>query len=287
MTRSALPWWSYLVGAVWAAVLVQTLAEAAFGTIGSTAEQRWVATVATVLWGIVIGVYRAWPQWCLTFVLAAAAIAAVMVKLVRSVQDPPGGHSGNGGAGVFLVLVLLPAFYGALCALLTLAVGLGVVLSWLWRHRRRSEPHVVVADRRRRLVWLTAAGALWAVAVAVGVALGSGRDGVLWIPLVAAPTPVVLVLAAATVGWGSVIGALREWAEVPVALGLGAAVVVTGLVAAGAVGPGYWGGTYVNSAATLAAGFGLLALALSLGVVVAGGVASLTHHMRRRSQLAV
>ena len=281
MTRSSLPWWSYLVGVVWAAVLVQQLAGAVFGNVGFTALSRGPVIVASVLWGVLIGVYRAWPQWCLTFVLAAVVFAAVTVVLLRPTQEPR-QHSGNGGAGLVFYLILLPPLYGVLCALLSLAVGLGVVLGWLWRRRRRSAPTVVVAVRRRRLVWLTAAGALWALAVAVGVALASDRSGVLWIPLVAVPAP-VLALAAATVAWGAVIGALREWAEVPAALGLGATAVVAGIVAAGAVGTGYWGGTFANSAVTVAAGFGLVALTLSLGVVAAGGLASLTHRVRRRS----
>jgi hypothetical protein len=59
--------------------------------------------------------------------------------------------------------------------------------------------------------------------------------------------------------------------------------MAAGIATTGAVDTGYWGGPLVNAAVTVAAGFGLLALALSLGVVAVGGVATLTHRRRRRS----
>jgi hypothetical protein len=279
MTRSSLPWWSYLVGVAWAAVLVQGLTWVVFG-FGRLAPAPRGVMIATVVWGVLIGVYRAWLQWCLTFVVAAVVFAASTVVLLRPDREP-GRPSGN-AAGELEYVFLVPVSYGVLCILLSLAVGLGVALGWLWRRRRAAAPSVVGAAGRRRLVWLTAAGVLWALVVAVDVALGSGHTGMLWIPLVAVPAP-VLVLAGATAGWGAVIGALREWAEVPAALGLGAAAAVVGVMAAGAVDAGYWGSALANSAVLVAMPFGVVAFALSVGVVAAGSVASLAHRVRRRS----
>jgi hypothetical protein len=282
MTRSALPWWPYLVGVAWAAVLIHRMTVVVLGAVNFAALTRDVV-ITTVLWGVLIGFYRAWLPWCLSYVLAALVFAAATAMLWPSTPEPSGQNSGEGWAVFVAYISLLPASYGLLAAPLTLAVGFGVALGWLWRRWRRSTPTVAVAVRSRRLVWLTAAGALWALAVVVGVAFGSYSNGWLWIPLVAPPPVPILVLAVVTVGWGAVIGGLREWAEVPVALGLGAAAMAAGIVTTGAVDTGYWGGPLVNAAVTVAAGFGLLALTLSLGVVAAGGVASLAHRRRRRS----
>src|SRR5262249_59062882 len=120
-----------------------------------------------------------------------------------SAQEPPGQRSGDRGGFVALYLVLLPAPYGVLCALLALAAGLGVVLGWQWRRLRRSAPVAAVALRRGRLVWLVAAGVLLALGGAVGVASGSGRAGGLGIPLAPGPAPVPAV-AGARVGSGPV-----------------------------------------------------------------------------------
>ncbi len=265
-----MPRWCYLAGVLWAAVLAYTLGEAAFGQDGLAAVPLVPVTAVTVLWSVLIGVYRAWPLWCLTVVTAGAVFTVLAVLAVRSGQQPAGQHFVDRGAIVGFLVAALPAPFGALVTVQAGAAAIGALASVLWRRVlwRRGSP----TGTRARIGWLTAGGSAWAVAVAVGVAGGLDPAGLLWEPGEPMAVP-VLLLVALTVGWGAVIGGLREWAEVPAALGLAGVAATIGIVAAGTIGRGGWVDLWGwdGQLATVAAAFGLVALALSLGVVAGSG----------------
>jgi hypothetical protein len=272
-------WWAYLPGVVWLVSLTATVHSEVFSGAPFTMVSLLPEAVLTVLWGAVLGVHRAWPQLCLA-VLAAGAVWAVSTAVfLGQVGIALGPHLTERTVALLYVL-LIPMPFGVLCTALAASTGLGMLVA---RTRRGSgsEPAGDGVVPRQRLAWLTVAGSLWAVLVAVGTWLEVDSRDPSWITD-ASSSSMIVVVAIVSVVWGGVIGALREWAEVPMALGLAAVAVIVATALGGAVGPGLFGGTFANTAATMATVFGLVILALSLGAVAAGSVSSLTHATRRR-----
>lgn len=280
MTGSVMRWWAYLPGVVWLVSLTATVHAEVFSGTPFTIVSLLPEAVLTVLWGAVLGVHRAWPQLCLA-VLAAGAVWAVSTAVFLGQVGIALGPHLTESAVVLAYVLLIPMPFGVLCIALAASTGLGMLLALAWQRGSASDPAGDGTVRRQRLAWLTAAGSLWAVVVAVGTWLEVDSRDPSWM-VDSSSLSMIVVVVIASVVWGGVLGALREWAEVPTALALAAVAVIVATALGGAVGPGLFGGTFANTAATVATVFGLVVFALSLGAVAAGSVSSLTRAALRR-----